>query len=82
MNGPIIQYPCEWSYRIIGSDEQALRQAASESLGALAYHITLSNQSRGKKYLSMNITIDVETQAMRDQIFTALEGHPAVRFML
>jgi putative lipoic acid-binding regulatory protein len=82
MNEPTIEYPCEWSYRIIGSDEQALRQAASESLGALAYQITLSNQSTGKKYLSMNLTVTVETQAMRDQIFTALEKHPAVRFML
>jgi putative lipoic acid-binding regulatory protein len=82
MNEPTIEYPCEWSFRIIGTDEQALRQAASENLGALAYRVTLSNQSRGKKYLSMNITLNVETQAMRDQIFTALEEHPAVKFML
>jgi putative lipoic acid-binding regulatory protein len=82
MNEPIIQYPCEWSYRIIGTDEQALRQAASESLGILPYSMTLSNQSPGKKYLSMNIEVTVETQAMRDQIFSALEKHPAVRFML
>ncbi len=82
MNEPIIQYPCEWSYRIIGTDEQALRQAASESLGDFAYSMTLSNQSSGKKYLSMNIEVTVETQAMRDQIFSALETHPAVRFML
>ncbi|NQV35294.1 MAG: DUF493 domain-containing protein [Phycisphaeraceae bacterium] len=82
MNEPIIQYPREWSYRIIGSDEQALRQAASESLGSLAYRVTLSNQSRGKKYLSMNITLNVETQAMRDQIFSALKRHAAVKFLL
>jgi putative lipoic acid-binding regulatory protein len=82
MNEPIIQYPCEWSYRVIGEDEQALRQAASESLGPLAYHITLSNQSPGKKYLSMNIRVTVTTQAMRDQIFAALERHPAVKFAL
>jgi putative lipoic acid-binding regulatory protein len=82
MNEPTIEYPCEWSFRIIGTDEQALRQAASESLGTLANRVTLSNQSRGKKYLSMNIALDVETQAMRDQIFAALERHPAVRFML
>ncbi|MCP4449913.1 MAG: DUF493 domain-containing protein [Planctomycetes bacterium] len=82
MDGPTIEYPCEWSFRIIGTDEKALRQAASESLGAMAYHITLSNQSRGKKYLSMNLTVTVETQAARDQIFAVLEKHPAVRFML
>ncbi len=82
MNEPIIQYPREWSYRIIGTDEGALRQAASESLGSLAYGITLSNQSQGKTYLSMNITVTVETEAMRDQIFSALEKHPAVRFTL
>ncbi len=82
MSEPSIQYPCEWSYRIIGTDEQALREAVSQSVGSLTHLITLSNQSTGKKYLSMNLTVTVETQAMRDQIFTALEGHPAVRFML
>lgn len=82
MSEPIIQYPCEWSYRIIGTDEQALRQAASECLGSLAYRVTLSNQSRGKKYLSMNITLNVETQSMRDQIFSALKRHAAVKFLL
>lgn len=82
MNEPVIQYPCEWSYRIIGTDEQALRKAISDSVGSLAHVVTLSNRSAGKKYLSMNLTVTVENQAMRDQIFTALEKHPAVKFML
>ncbi len=82
MNEPIIQYPCEWSFRVIGVDELALRRAASECLGTLAYQIAMSNQSSGKKYLSMNITLNVETQAMRDEIFSALKKHAAVKFLL
>lgn len=82
MNEPVIQYPCRWSYRIIGTEEKALREAVSNSLAGREYKLALSNRSRNKTYLSMNVTVVVETQAMRDQIFKTLEKHPAVRFLL
>jgi putative lipoic acid-binding regulatory protein len=82
MNQPIIQYPCEWSYRIIGTDEQALREAASASVEGLEHRLSVANQSQNKSYLSMNLTVVVETQAIRDRIFKLLENHAAVRLIL
>lgn len=82
MDESAIQYPCEWSYRIIGTNEQALRQAVSDCLADRPYQLTLSNQSRNKTYLSMNVAVAVRTQAERDHFFDLLRQHPAVRFLL
>lgn len=81
MNTPKIEYPCQWSYRVIGTCEQQLRQAAAQCID-VETTVSLGNQSSGNKYISLNLSLWVESEAMRDRIFAALQGHPAVKFIL
>jgi len=82
MNKPVIAYPCQWSYRIIGTHEADLRQAAAECIDVSDVKISMSNQSPGKTYVSMNVAVEVTSELMRDCFFMALKDHPAVKYIL
>ncbi|MBD3239227.1 MAG: DUF493 family protein [Chitinivibrionales bacterium] len=82
MQKPHIDYPCNWSYRIIGQDEQLLRTAASVASGAKPHTVTKSNQSSGGKYCSLNVEVRVTSDADRQDIFRRLERDPAVKIVL
>ncbi len=82
MNKPQIDYPCEWSYTIIGADENALREAAKAALGLKAFTVTVSNKSRSGKYTSLIITTNVLSEEERNSICKNLSAHPAVKIVI
>ena len=82
MDHPVIEYPCQWSYRIIGTSEYELRQAAAECIDVSEVDIYLSNYSSKGSYVSLNVTVEVQSELMRDCFFMALRDHPAVKFIL
>ena len=82
MDHPNIEYPCQWSYRVIGTSEYELRQAASECIDVPEVDISLSNHSAKGTYISLNIAVQVQSELMRDCFFMALKDHPAVKFIL
>jgi len=81
MERPKINYPCEWSYQIIGTDEKELKEAAVKILGNNRYKICLSNKSRGGKYVSLCITMIVASEEHRNRVYISLSEHPAVKIM-
>jgi putative lipoic acid-binding regulatory protein len=81
-NKPQIDYPCKWPYKIIGESIDEMINAVEEVVVDLEYDLTPSNISRKGKYLSLNITVEVPSEIMRDLIFQKLAKHPAIKFVI
>ena len=77
-----IDYPCKWSYRIIGSDEKLLRAAAKSAVGNKKYTLSVSNRSSGGKYHSLNLELRVINENERLRIFENLKNEAAIKFIL
>jgi putative lipoic acid-binding regulatory protein len=87
---PVIDYPTDWGYKIIGTDEEALRAAVQQCLddslvpetGDREFELGFSRQSRGGKYLSLSLNLSVVSEDERDGIFRALKSHPDVLMVM
>ena len=77
-----IEYPCRWLYKVIGSDEAAVRGAVLEVVDIADVSLELSNSSSSGKFVSINVEVTVQDHEQRRGLFEALRGHPAVRMVL
>lgn len=77
-----IEYPCRWTYKIIGQDEAMLREAVTGVLAESRYTITPSNRSRTGKYLCLNIETEVHDEARRIEIYEALRHNSVITMVL
>ncbi len=79
---PELEYPCEWTYKVIGKDVDRLIDAIKASSLDLAYEVTPSNVSKNEKYFSLNFKIIVPSEAARDLIFQNLKDNNDVIMVL
>ena len=79
---PQIEYPCKWPYKIIGDNIGEMIKAVEEAVTDLEYDLTPSNISRKGKYFSLNITVVVPSEIIRDLIFQKLTKHPAIKYIM
>ncbi|HEY7751934.1 MAG TPA: DUF493 domain-containing protein [Ignavibacteriaceae bacterium] len=79
---PVIKYPTKWGFKVIGEDVDKLLIAIEEIVAGLEYEITPSNISRGGKYYSLNLSVVVVSEVMRDRLFRELDGHPNVKIVM
>ena len=77
-----LDYPCSWTYRVIGSHEDQIRIKIAAILGDRDHTVTLSNTSSGGKYTSLNLETVVFDDADRMGIFQSLKGMPEARIVL
>ncbi len=78
---PSIDYPCEWVYKVIGSDKESVHGATASIMQDGAYQISDSNTSKTGKYLSFNVTTMVGDEAYRNKIYQALKRHNDIKFV-
>ena len=81
-NKPEIIYPTKWEYKIIGSDVDEMISVVESIVADLEYEITPSNISLKAKYFSLNVTVDVSSENIRDKIFQSFTDHPAIKFVI
>ncbi len=87
---PVIEYPCPWDYKIIGTSEDILRQAVPECLqqslhqatGEREFELGTSRTSNGGKYVSLRLNLMVMDEAERKAIFSSLANHPEIRIVI
>jgi putative lipoic acid-binding regulatory protein len=79
---PDIEYPTRWQYKIIGSDVEEMLSAVAESIKGLDYEISPSNVSKNEKYFSLNVSLIVPSEVVRDIIFQNLAKHPAIKIVI
>jgi hypothetical protein len=77
-----LDYPCPWEYRVIGSDESALRAAIAEVMGERSYEVNTGGASAGGKWLTMIVTLEVTDDEERLALYEGLRSHDAVKIVL
>ncbi|MCD6487555.1 MAG: DUF493 domain-containing protein [Syntrophobacterales bacterium] len=78
----IIEYPCRWIYKIIGSDSRETKKAIKEIVNGCDYTITPSNTSKACKYHSLNLEVLVDDEGHRTGIYDKLRNNPAIKMVL
>jgi putative lipoic acid-binding regulatory protein len=79
---PKIDYPVKWDYKIIGKDVDILLKAVEEVLPGLQYEVKFSNVSSNEKYYSLNVSVTVTSEALRDIIFQKFSDHPDIKIVI
>ena len=78
----LIEYPCNWCYKVIATERAALEQAVRDVIDARAHTLKASNQSKTGKYVSMNLDMLVHNEDDRTFIFDALKKHQDIKMVL
>ncbi len=78
----VLEYPCNWCYKVIASEEAALKQAIRDVIDEREHKLTTSNKSKTGKYTSMNLDLLVHNEDDRTFIFEALKKHQAIKMVL
>ena len=82
MEKPAIEYPCKWSFRVIGSDEPLTRKAIETTMGDSVYSLMVSNASKTGKYVSLNLETVVRDKGHRNQIYDGLKAAQPIKMVL
>jgi putative lipoic acid-binding regulatory protein len=79
---PEVHYPCEWTYRIVCTDEAELRLFVAELVGPAPHRLTSLGTSSGGRYRRVELVLAVRDEAHRNTVFAALSRSSSVRFVL
>ncbi len=78
----VLEYPCNWCYKVIASEEKALKQAVKDVIDEREHKLNHSNKSKTGKYVSMNLDILVHNEDDRTFLFDALKKHQDIKMVL
>ena len=78
----VLEYPCNWCYKVIATEEKALKQAITDVIDDRDHKLEHSNKSKTGKYVSMNLDILVHNEDDRTFIFDALKKHQDIKMVL
>ncbi|MBK7229598.1 MAG: DUF493 domain-containing protein [Ignavibacteriales bacterium] len=79
---PNIKYPCNWDYKVIGTNVDEMIKAIEEVVEGFEFKISSSNVSSKGKYFSLNLKVFVTSEEVRDIIFAKLEANEFVKMVL
>lgn len=79
---PVVEYPCEWNYKIIGDNLEKMLNTIDDIIEGLAADLSPSNISRKGKYYSLKLVVSVNTQEERDSIYQSLQLCPSIKIVL
>ncbi len=79
---PKIDYPCPWVYKVMGRDLEELNRAIAEVIGGSEHTVTPSRSSKGGAYHCLNVTVNVESEAIRLDLYQRLCRHPAILIVM
>ncbi len=79
---PNIDYPCNWQYKVIGTDVDQMIKTIEEIVEGMEFYISSSKISSQGKYSSLNLKVFVTSETIRDIIFAKLEASEFVKMVL
>jgi len=79
---PKIEYPCDWGFKIIGTDKEKLKSCISEIMADRDYKCRDGNVSSKGKFVSMNANCEVCSEDERDELFKAFRDHCDVKMVI
>lgn len=77
-----LNYPCNWTYKVIGNDEKSVKNAIVEVVLEKPHKIEPSKISQNGKYHSFNLEIIVSSEDERIVIYESLRKHQSVKMVL
>ena len=77
-----LEYPCNWAYKLIASEKNALLKAIKDVIDEREHNLTHSNSSKTGKYISMNLDMLVHNEDDRNFIYEALKKHEDIKMVL
>jgi putative lipoic acid-binding regulatory protein len=77
-----LTYPCSWAYKLIAGEKEALEKAIHDVILEREHKLTHSKNSKGGKYISMNLEVLVHNEDDRNFIYEALKAHQNVKMVL
>lgn len=76
------EYPCNWIYKIIGTDQREMESVVAEIIRDRSYKISLSRRSETGRYVSLNVELIVESESHRIDLYKAFKAHQAIKLVL
>ncbi|MDA3908153.1 MAG: DUF493 domain-containing protein [Sulfurimonas sp.] len=77
-----LTYPCSWSYKLIAGEKEALEKAIHDVIVEREHKLVHSKNSKGGKYVSMNLDLLVHNEDDRNFIYEALKAHQNIKMVL
>ncbi|MCD6191180.1 MAG: DUF493 domain-containing protein [Sulfurimonas sp.] len=77
-----LEYPCSWAYKLIAGEKEALQKAIHDVIVEREHTLTHSKNSKGGKYVSMNLELLVHNEDDRNFIYEALKAHQNIKMVL
>ena len=77
-----LKYPCQWVYKIIGVDTERMKTAVRSIIKSELVEIAVSRESKSGKYVSLNISLVVQSDDERKRIFTLLGQQSDIKMVL
>ena len=79
---PNIEYPCNWDYKVIGTNVDEMIKAIEQVAVGMEYKISSSNVSSKGNYFSLGLQVYVSSEVIRDIIFAKLKDNEFVKMVL
>ncbi len=79
---PVIEYPCEWVYTVIGTDRDALHKAVEDVFRERQCSVVLSKTSAAGTYCSLRVEAEVFSDDDRTDLFERLSVQDEIRVVL
>ena len=79
---PDIEYPCTWTYTVIGEDCSLLKDTIVSACAPLPVKITHAHSSSKGKYHSLHAELEVPDEKARLQIYAKLKESLSVKIIL
>lgn len=77
-----LEYPCSWAYKLIAGEKEALEKAIHDVILEREHKLSHSKNSKGGKYVSMNLELLVHNEDDRNFIYEALKAHQDIKMVL
>jgi putative lipoic acid-binding regulatory protein len=78
----VLEYPAEWEYRVIGSDQEAIRAVIARVMAGREHVVLEGRKSREGRWVSVHVQLVVESAEVRDRLHQELVADPAVRLVM
>ncbi len=79
---PKIEYPCEWGFKLIGTDRRKLQECVFDIMGEKEYKCRDGNVSKNGKFVTLNTSCEVCSKEERDRLFKAFQEHNDVKMVI
>ena len=77
---PVITYPCEWEFRVIGTGDTHLRALIATVAGGREHSVSTGNANA--KYLALHLSLTVRDETDRNDVYQRLADDTQVKLVL